>query len=284
MFKDDVTWLKGKHMFQFGGQYQHNWDYHQRSDNGGGINFYPVYQLGIGSGAGIDLSGTACAPLPSCAPAGVPSASWGRDYAAMLGIVSIAQVAYTRSGSDLALNPPLTPASDKSTIPYYNMYFSDTWRMKPRFTLTYGLGWTLEMPPVEAQGKQVEFVDASNHPISAQSYLNSREAAALAGNVFNPQVGFSLIGNVAGHPKYPYNPYYKEFSPRVAAAFDIFGNGNDVVRAGYSRIYGRLNGVDLVLVPLLGTGLIQAVQCVGPTIGGRAPETRLTRLKLSASA
>ena len=41
----------------------------------------------------------------------------------------------------------------------------------------------------------------------------------------------------------------------------IFGGNNSVVRGGYSRIYGRLNGVDLVLVPLLGTGLIQPVQC-----------------------
>ncbi len=257
MFKDDVTMLKGKHMLQFGGQYQHNWNYHQRSDNGGGINYFPVYQLGTtsGAGSGIDLTGFV--------PAGVPAATWGRDYAAMLGLVSIAQIAYTRTGSNLTLNPPLTPAYDQSTIPYYNLYFSDTWRMKPRFTLVYGLGWTLEMPPTEANGKQVEFVDASNHPISVETYLNNRQSAALAGQVYNPEVGFSLIGNTAGHPKYPYNPYYKEFSPRVAIAYDMFGTGNDVLRAGYSRIYGRLNGVDLVLVPLLGTGLIQAVQCVG---------------------
>src|SRR5207237_2374149 len=36
---------------------------------------------------------------------------------------------------------------------------------------------------------------------------------------------------------------------------------NTVFGGGYGRIYGRLNGVDLVLVPLLGTGLIQPVQC-----------------------
>ena len=258
-FKDDVTTLHGKHMFQFGGQYQHNFDYHQRSDNGGGIDYFPTYQLGTNSGAGSGIDLTGYTP-PGISPT---DPNWGRDYAAMLGMVSIAQVAYTRSGTSLNLNPPLTPAFDKSTIPYYNMYFSDTWRMKPRFTLTYGLGWTLEMPPTEAAGKQVELVDSSNHPIALQTYMHDREAAALAGQVYNPEVGFSLIGNVAGHPKYPYNPYYKEFSPRVAAAFDILGNGNDVVRAGYSRIYGRLNGVDLVLVPLLGDGLIQAVQCVG---------------------
>ena len=258
-FKDDVTTLHGKHMFQFGGQYQHNFDYHQRSDNGGGIDYFPTYQLGTNSGAGSGIDLTGYTP-PGISPT---DPNWGRDYAAMLGMVSIAQVAYTRSGTSLNLNPPLTPAFDKSTIPYYNMYFSDTWRMKPRFTLTYGLGWTLEMPPTEAAGKQVELVDSSNHPIALQTYMHDRESAALAGQVYNPEVGFSLIGNVAGHPKYPYNPYYKEFSPRVAAAFDILGNGNDVVRAGYSRIYGRLNGVDLVLVPLLGDGLIQAVQCVG---------------------
>jgi hypothetical protein len=42
---------------------------------------------------------------------------------------------------------------------------------------------------------------------------------------------------------------------------DALGGKNTVFRGGYGRIYGRLNGVDLVLVPLLGTGLIQPVQC-----------------------
>ena len=86
--------------------------------------------------------------------------------AGALGIVSISQIAYTRAGASLALNPPLTPAEDTLTIPYYNVYFSDTWHMKPTFTLTYGLGWTLEQPPTEATGKQDVLVDASDTPIS----------------------------------------------------------------------------------------------------------------------
>ena len=87
-FRDDVSMLKGNHLFQFGGTYQRNWDYHQRTDNGGGINYQPVYQLGTSSGAGIDMT--------SVLPAGVPTSSasaFGRDYAAVLGIVSIAQIA-----------------------------------------------------------------------------------------------------------------------------------------------------------------------------------------------
>jgi hypothetical protein len=266
MIRDDVSWLKGNHLLQFGGTYQHNWDYHQRTDNGGGINYQPVYQLGTTAGAGISMTGY----LPS-ALASADAKNFGRDYSATLGIVSIAQQAYTRTGSNLALNSPLTPASDKSTIPFYNVYFNDSWRIKPTLTLNYGLGWTLEMPPVEQNGKQMELVDANNKVISVENYLQSRENAALSGQVYNPIVGFNLIGNTGR--KYPYNPYYNSFSPRVSLAWsphfsdnwlgDVFGQGQSVIRGGYNRIYGRLNGVDLVLVPLLGTGLIQPVQCIG---------------------
>jgi carboxypeptidase family protein len=264
--RDDVTIIKGSHLLQFGGQYQHNFNYHQRTDNGGGINFTPTYQLGDSAGAGlIDLSALTAQGYPS----GTTSA---RVAAAAYGMVTDSQVAYTRSGNSLTLNAPLTPASDKVTIPYYNVYFSDTWHMKPSFTLTYGMGWTLEMPPTEATGKQVEIVDASDEPIKTTDYLAQRKEAAMAGQVFNPELGFALVGNVGAGLKYPYNPFYGSFSPRVGAAWNphfaadtvlghVFGSDATVVRGGYGRIYGRLNGVDLVLVPLLGIGLIQPVQC-----------------------
>jgi len=289
MIRDDVSWLKGKHFFQFGGTYQHNWNYHQRTDNGGGINYQTVYQLGasLTTANGMDMTGFT--------PAGVPATAWARDYAIALGIPGVTQIAYTRTGSNLTLNPPKTPAFDQSTIPFYNLYASDSWRMKPTFTLTYGLGWTLEMPPVEAQGKQITLVDVNDKPIDTKAYLDARKAAALQGQVFNPEVGFVLNGNVAGKPKYPYNPYYKSFSPRVAAAWNpsfdsgllgkTLGHGKSVIRGGYSILYGRLNGVDLVLVPLLGTGLIQAVQCNSPlTTGGCGGATPNTAFRIGPTS
>ncbi|MGB6801253.1 MAG: hypothetical protein WBE31_03245, partial [Candidatus Sulfotelmatobacter sp.] len=268
MLRDDISTLKGNHLFTFGGTYEHNWDYHQRTDNGGGINNQVVYELGDGT------SGSLLAQdIPLCGQAGVTISNCSSLTAAALGIVSISQVAYTRSGANLTLNPIGTPAFDKSKIPYYNVYFSDTWHMKPTFTLTYGLGWTLEMPPVEQNGKQVELVDSSDQVISGVSYLDARKRAALQGQVYNPEIGFALLGNTANGPKYPYNPFYGSFSPRVAAAWNphfdsdsfagkLFGHEDTVVRVGYGRIFGRLNGVDLVLVPLLGPGLLQPTQCV----------------------
>jgi hypothetical protein len=251
---DNVSTLKGNHLLQYGGQYQHNWDYHQRSDNGGGINFTTTYQLGDAAGAGVmDLSGLG---------GGYPTSSTAkRDAAAVLGIVTDSQVAYTRIGSNLALQPPLTHAFDQSTIPYYNVYFSDTWHMKPSLTLSYGMGWTLEMPPTEAQGKQTDLVDTADEPVVVEDFLAQRKAAALQGQVYNPELGFALVGNVGKGQKYPYNPFYGSFSPRVGVAWNPGFSKETVVRGGYGRIYGRLNGVDLVLVPLLGVGLIQPVQC-----------------------
>jgi hypothetical protein len=42
----DFTWVKGKHLVQFGGNYQHNFDYHTRTDNGNGTNNQVVYGVG----------------------------------------------------------------------------------------------------------------------------------------------------------------------------------------------------------------------------------------------
>ncbi|HUA16446.1 MAG TPA: carboxypeptidase-like regulatory domain-containing protein [Verrucomicrobiae bacterium] len=279
MIRDDVSMLHGNHLFQLGGTYQHNFNWHQRTDNGGGINYQPVYQLGQGSHGAGDVN------IPFCQTVSTEYATTcGADYAAALGIVSAAQVAYTRYGPNLTLNTTPTPAFDQSTIPYYNFYFSDTWHMKPSFTLTYGLGWTLEMPPVEANGKQVELVDQNDEPISAEDYLSARKRNALLGQVFNPEVGFALVGNTANGLKYPYHPFYGSFSPRIAAAWNpkfdsdsmagkLFGHDDTVIRGGYGRIYGRLNGVDLVLVPLLGTGLIQPVQCFDNIMDGTCGST-----------
>jgi Carboxypeptidase regulatory-like domain len=264
--RDDVTKLKGNHLIQFGGQYQHNFNYHQRTDNGGGINYTPTYQLGDSAGAGlIKLTGLLNEGFPT-------SKNAGRAAAAVLGMVTDSQIAYTRAGNSLTLNAPLTPAEDKVTIPFYNVYFSDTWHIKPTLTVNYGLGWTLEMPPTEATGKQVALVDGSDEPVETLDYLAQRKLAAAQGAVYNPEVGFALTGNVGSGLKYPYNPFYGSFSPRISAAWNphfttdtfmgrVFGGDATVIRGGYGRVYGRLNGVDLVLVPLLGAGLIQPVQC-----------------------
>jgi len=273
LYKDDVTTIKGNHLVQVGGSYQRNYDYHTRTDNGAGINNAIAYQS---NSSGINFTNSPY--IPSTVPSSQTS-NYANLYSEVLGLVNQPQVAYTRSGANLTLNPVGSSAYDQSIIPTYNGYVSDTWHIKPTFTLVYGLGYTLEMPPYEINGKQVSLVDSSGQAINAADYLAAKQAAALKGQAYDPIIGYATVRNIGSGLKYPYNPVYNEFSPRVAVAWNpnydsgilgkIVGHGKSVVRGGYGRIYGRLNGVNLVLVPLLGVGLIQAVTCLGPSSGGQ---------------
>ena len=270
MLRDDLTWVEGNHLFQFGGQFQNNFNYHTRTDNGVSINNQVVYGISQNQ---ISFTGF----IPSAVPSN--QASYYQNLAASVyGLVGQTQVIYTRTGSSLQVQPIGTLAQELSTIKYYSGYFADTWRMRPSITLSYGLSYMYETPPVEKNGAQVELVYQDGSLVHTDSFLAKRKAAALAGTPcptsslncdLAPILGFETTGNL--HLKYPYNPFKNAFSPRVAIAWNpnfssgwkkmLFGDGNTVLRAGYGRTWGRINGVNQVLVPLLGPGLLQPVTC-----------------------
>jgi len=273
MIKDDVTWIKRNHLIQFGGQYQRNFDYHMRTDNGQGINNAIVYQS---TSNNINFGNFA---YPTVASNGVAAAistanqsTFATNYSYIMGFVSQSQLVYTRSGSNLQLGKIGDVATDQSIIPSYNMYISDSWHLRPSVTLTYGISYEIQMPPYELNGKQVSLVDTNGVPIVAQDYLDQRQKAALAGQVYQPTLGFATTNNIKDR-KYPFDPFYGGITPRVSAAWNpkysggilgkLVGENKTVIRGGYGRIFGRLNGVNLLLVPLLPPGLLQAVSCVG---------------------
>ena len=270
--KDDLTMIKGNHLIQFGGAYQRNFDYHSRTDNGQGINNQIVYQ--------VTSSNTNFGNFVY--PNGVPAnqqTNFNTFYSYVMGMVAQSQVVYTRSGANLQLGPVGASGFDKSVIPSYTLYGGDTWHLKPSITLTYGMSYGIEMPPYEENGKQVDLVDSSNNLVVASDYLAQRQKAALAGQVYQPVLGFATVRNIGSGLKYPYDPFYGGFSPRMSIAWNpkftdgvmnkLFGDRKTVLRAGYGRIYGRLNGVNLLLVPLLPPGLLQAVSCPGVSKTGQ---------------
>jgi hypothetical protein len=286
--RDDMSLIHGNHLFQFGGMYQHTWDAHQRDDNGVSTFTNLTYVSGGSSFSAMSLpSGSAWAPQPcsssltvNCLPGNQLSA-WTQLYEEALGIITLPQIIASRSGSNLALNGTASttvfpPVTSHSVIPTYNVYFTDSWHMKPSFTFSYGLAWTLEMPPYETTGLDTTLVDASGQQVTTENFLRNRESAALNGQVYLPEIGYELVGN-AGR-KYAYNPYYGGFSPHLAGAWrpsfsngilgKVLGSGHTVIRGGWGRVYGRLNGVDLVLVPLLGAGSLQPITCPGAGMDG----------------
>ena len=271
LIKDDVTIIKGNHLIQVGGSYQRNNDTHSRTDNGQGINNSLTYQV---TSSNINFGNFAY-------PTNVPTSqqtNFNSYYSYVLGLVSQSQLVYTRTGSNLALGPIGSSAVATSTIPYYNSYFADTWHIKPSVTLSYGFSYQLEMPPHEENSKQVDMVYQDGALVDAASYMAQRTKAALAGSVYNPTLGFATVNNIGSGNKYPYDPFYGGFSPRFSIAWNpkfndgilgkLLGSNATVLRAGYGRLFGRLNGVNQLLVPLLPPGLLQAVSCTGVSRSG----------------
>jgi hypothetical protein len=135
------------------------------------------------------------------------------------------------------------------------------------------------MPPYELNGNQPMVVDQNGNSFSSLDYLALRQKAALAGTAYQPILGYSTVRNVGRGRKYPYEPIYNGFSPRVAAAWQpafesgmlrkVFGSSSTVIRGGYARVFGRVNGINIVQVPLQGTGIGQAVACTGVSRSGQ---------------
>jgi hypothetical protein len=281
-FRDDLTFIKGNHLLQFGGLYEHSWLEHQRIDNGGAINIYEQYLIGAGDTP--DLKSSNIGGMAGYTPTqieGTPNdGEYANLYSMILGMVDQSQVLYTRTnGTTLTLNPfqscaipgvaatadcqKSPPALNQSIVPTYNLYFGDSWHIRPTLTVNYGLGYTIEMPPYSPNDAQDLAVDSAGNRLIASQYFGALEGDALQGIAYAPEIGFETINNLnGGSQKYPYNPYYKGFSPRVSVAWNF--SPNTVIRGGYARIFGRLNGVDQVLVPILAPGLMQTDQCLGP--------------------
>ncbi len=281
LYRDDVSWLKGNHLFQFGGSYLRNIDTHKRNDNGGTINTFQQYLIGEGNSVGLDSVGI---DMTGYAPNGITSTNkYGNLYSEILGMVSSSQGLFSRGLGSLATGLPLNkisscaissiaatsgcmsspPITGHSILPTYSVYLTDSWRIKPKFTVNYGIGYTLEMPPYETQGGvQTVMVDQNNNIFRAEQYFKNVQTAALQGNAYAPAIGFATVRNVNGHSKYPYDPYYGGISPRIGVAWNFMKD--TVVRGGYARIFGRINGVNPLLVPLLTPGLLQPTTCGGP--------------------
>jgi hypothetical protein len=273
-YNDTLSWNKGTHLLQFGGSVVHWRDFHVRDDQV--VAGLPELVDQLNKGTGLVMSA-------ENQPQGIPSSTkglWNTQYAQTLGIIGTGAQLFVRGGSDFHLTGAKT-FSDTVMINSYSLYFNDSWKIKPTITLNYGLEWGTQMPPYEVNGVQDFLVDSSGTPITTQQYLQNTVSSALQGQVYNPVLGFEPIRAVGGHPKYPFNPYYGGFSPRIAVAWNpkfqsgllghLFGSGKTVLRGGYTRIYDRNNGVDLVLVPLLGYGFGQTIRCTGSgVIGGTA--------------
>jgi len=160
---------------------------------------------------------------------------------------------------DGSLLPFGAPSVRNFATQAYEGYVQDSWRLRPHFTLTLGLRYSLERPVYETQGFEVQ----PNVPLG--TYFKERLAAAAQGNNFSEPIVINRSGPVNGG-KPMYNWDKNNFQPRVAAAWSpnfshglfhsIFGDpGKSVIRGGFALTndyYGQALAVDFDLNNTIG--------------------------------
>ncbi len=288
-YADNLTWVKGTHAIVSGVDVRWLPTIHDRDDKViGSLN-----SLVAAMDADLQfLSIPQADRPPTCAPA-VPASggnpaipavttncirssdtqTWDRLYAASLGLVDNVGILIVRDGN---LQPKPLGASliSKDTLRAYDFFTQDTWRIKPSFTLTYGIAYGWQTTPQEQSGQQTFIVnhDANDEIINAFDYLDQKFQYAASGNIFNPTLAYLPVKKSGRHDVF--NVDYSNIAPRLSAAWNpsfkegalhhFLGDRKTVIRGGYGISYDRVNTVQSVIIPMLGVGFAQTINVVTP--------------------
>jgi len=274
---DDVSWIKGTHTLQFGGNLRHIPTLHIRNDKVVGslasleVLLDADVSTFLSSIPGSERPPTCSASLTTNCLQSSDTQRWDRLYASTLGLVDNVGILTTRDGS---LNPlPFgTPLINDTTLNAFEFYAADVWRVKPNLTFSYGLSYGWQTPPKEKLNRQTLVVDASTlKPLTGPGYLAAKQAAALAGQTFNPTLGFEPV-KAAGRTVF--NVDYGDVAPRIALAWTpgfnsgflhrLTGDRKTVIRGGFGLVYDRTNTVQSVIIPMLGVGFAQTISVGAP--------------------
>ncbi len=220
---DNLNWTKGSHNFQFGG----NWRlvHQNRSSDANSYNSATTNPYWLGGSP----------PDPSTiGAAGVDSGfgnSYGIAFANLIGTVPQVTNQYNYAVSNAttgSLLPDGTAIERHFKANEFEYYLQDSWRVRANLTLTFGMRHTLLQTPWETKGQQV------TPTIDTHAWFMQREAAALQGQVYEPNLAFAPSG-----PAYNKPGFWPKSKTNIAPRFAIVYSPNEKtsIRAGAGIYY-----------------------------------------------
>jgi hypothetical protein len=271
----DLNWVRNTHTWQFGTHIRYLPVRHTRDDKVLGALGALVAQIDSELGA-FSLPNTVRPPtctstLTRNCLATADVQTWNRTLASVLGLVDNVSVLAVRDG-DLQPLPFGTELEADTKLWTPEFYWQDVWRVRPTFTLTYGLSYGWQRPPSERLNRQSIQIDGQTLTAqTAREYLATKEAIAREGGIFNPPIAYLPIERAN---RSVFDTDWNNVAPRVSIAWNptggdglfgkLLGDRKTVVRGGYSLIYDRQNTIQSVVIPTLGVAFAQTLNVTAP--------------------
>ncbi|HEY6489874.1 MAG: TonB-dependent receptor [Terracidiphilus sp.] len=205
---DNLSWSKGRHTLQFGGNWrmvQQNHSSDQNSFNGATSN---PYWLGGNPPQPDDVLG-----MPSVG--GGFGNSYEIAFANLVGTIPQVSDVFNYRVDSAATGSALGDGAFINRhfkANEFEWYVQDAWRVKPNLTITFGVRHSILQTPYETSGQQV------TPTVDTHTWFLQREAAAQKGQIYEPDLYFSPAGPSYGKPGFW--PKSKDnFAPRFAIAY-----------------------------------------------------------------
>ncbi len=130
----------------------------------------------------------------------------------------------------------------------YSFYGMDNWHLAPRVTVNLGVRYDMMPRTYEKNNRVSNFVAALYNPADAQTPDPSLNPNGPGVQTFNG-VPFYMNGIVSagqnGTPRSLVNNDFVTIQPRLGLAYDLFGKGKTILRAGGGLFYERVQGNDI---------------------------------------
>ena len=118
----------------------------------------------------------------------------------------------------------------------YNFFFNDNWRVRPNFTLDYGLRYEYNTVPSEVNNRIENALTLANLPTPGNSPADTPQRT----NAFNATV--AAYAAVVGDRSRIYEPDGNNFGPHIGFAWDPWSTGRTSIRGGYGIYFDTILG------------------------------------------